>query len=437
MIPPASSEPHSEPQEFNRAFEPETSAPTEISSISEVLHSEAIGEHQIIPVGESGYLIRLIDKPATPGNDWVLEDLDDTLVAYTAAKAGRLDAYIQLLDARGIAIERDTAESAIDLTDKFARWDENGNETYHFDAHQLALAWVTDELVQTPISQQAERLQDLAASLEATKDNGQNTMSGNGLVPFQFIQDTGLIVDSQHKFGEVQDAFRPMLSPDRFLDILEATDAVNDAIDEQDHINLGILTYGEPVFQLRKVVDLMEERARLGKPMKASHIFLTKKKKGDFVRDLLNELPAEAHEEVFSDVPHTILLIDDSPKELDSFNGAKSALADRNTRLTVLRYLQEGTKAVDQNWGLAGHDAYMNVGKGVYDGRSVVTETSESIKVAIHVYLLNNTSRVISDMRQAGKAIAPEVAARLNDRQQRYLELTNNSPRPRYLVEAA
>ncbi|MBW3538203.1 hypothetical protein KY386_01785 [Candidatus Parcubacteria bacterium] len=103
--------------------------------------------------------------------------------------------------------------------------------------------------------------------------------------------------------------------------------------------------------------------------------------------------------------PHTLLLVDDSPKELDIFSHSKALLANSQTTFAVLRSIREETKAEAHQWGRSGHHAYQNIGKGIFDasGKSSESKLSDDI----YVYLLNNLSWLLS---QRADAIANDTA---------------------------
>jgi hypothetical protein len=114
------------------------------------------GEYELLPLGSGDFMVRFNNEPVEPGNDWVTFDLDDTLIDYTGAKQIRSDAYGNYLEDGGIAMSEGDRDRILDMTDKFARWDENGAKTYHVAAHLRAADWATKSLADAPPSQRQE-----------------------------------------------------------------------------------------------------------------------------------------------------------------------------------------------------------------------------------------------------------------------------------------
>lgn len=257
--------------------------------------------YEIAKVGDAGYVVKLGSVEPVKGNDWVLYDLDDTLIAYSEAKQLRLDYYQGYLQTLGLDISRADADSIMNMTDKAARWPEQGVETYHVDTHAAALDWCTDQLL--GFGDVKDALAALPERLQTARDNG---------------------VIADHVTSLPTEIFGTMLQPPVYEDTLQSMRALADS-SHDDHdmarANLGVFTLGEVPFQLIKVLNLLEAQAAAGKPLPISHIWLTTVSKGDFLDQLagLADDGGFVQEDVFDQAPHSLLLLDDSGDQLESF----------------------------------------------------------------------------------------------------------------------
>jgi hypothetical protein len=109
-------------------------------------YSEKLGEFEIHPVGESGFLLQSEKQLPMAGNDWFLFDYDDTLRGTTEVKSKRLELYIDYARSLGIDASEEELKHLVDTTDKFARWEdvEGGGSAYHANTHMSTLHWATE-----------------------------------------------------------------------------------------------------------------------------------------------------------------------------------------------------------------------------------------------------------------------------------------------------
>lgn len=280
--------------------------------------------YEIAKVGDAGYAVKLRRTEPARGKDWVLYDLDDTLIAYSEAKDERLNRFHTYLHSLGVELTPKDANEVMNMTDSIARWSENGVETYHVDMHITTLEWCTRQL-QNSQGDIAETITDLPKLLQEAKERD------------ALSQDTAAMPE---------EIFAAMLRPAVYEDALQSMNALAGPA-QPEHAAaqaiIGIFTLGEAAFQLVKVLELLEAQAAAGQPLPVSHIWLTTVSKGDFLNELANM--ADGHDfirqDIFDPTPHTLLLLDDSSDQIDSF--ARS-IAGSQVTLSTLHAVQPNTK---------------------------------------------------------------------------------------------
>ncbi len=409
-------------------------APTELDALRTLLSaSETMGGNfEITPVSDVGYIVRLPAHNAVPGNDWVLFDQDDTLIAYSGAKSVRQKNFEDYAESTRLTLDKAQSKILLDVTDRFSRWQDGDAVMYHLDAHKLALGWATSVLRASPPEDIDAALQSVKLQLESiTAQSNDPQASANEVKPFYF--DSGKLVSNIETPSENLDGvFAAMIEPPSYDDVLEVLGTLANGESPDMSVNVGIYTYGEPAFQLTKVVKLIEAQAREDKDLPISQIWLTKASKGVFINELVSQLAIEQAEtespqagrddalktELFDETPHVIMLVDDSPKELDGFSGSSKAIfAKTGTHLARMRLIKSDTKSESSDWGLAGHKLHLNTGVGLYDSRP---DDSGSLPATIYQYLTSNLSWTIS--KRFGHSVRPEpaLAKRLNKRVESY-----------------
>ncbi len=290
----------------------------------------------IITINDAGYIVRFDKKIPHIGNihgdgashygkwDWpesyapvICIDADDTIFDYTGTKKLRLQKYSEHIQtAFGNAIAPKVAEQLMKMTDRFARWLDGGATMYHISAHQWALGWVTAELTalegQNPSDAEIEQwLHTIEQQFEAVKDGSSTTET-----PFSF-EGTSLVIEPTISYVDIADVFNPVFAPQRYHDVLQA---INRIASEQARV--VVYTYGEPSFQLEKLLRLHNELADIGYDWPFADILLTTEPKGQFAERILavsHQAIPIVKQDLFSDDPHLFILIDDDPKQLENF----------------------------------------------------------------------------------------------------------------------
>ncbi len=261
---------------------------------------------EITPNGDAGFLIEI--NPLAADEDLVAHDLDDHLIAYTASKEERLSNFVGHVGTTGLQIDQAACRRLMKITDVFSRWEEHGENMYHIDAHKAALSAAVTLLRGVPAEYVTHRIDAIEAQLQAVKQ-------GHGdprLLPFHFA-DGDLAINPAAPLQENLDAvFEPVSDPSIHQDAVDGIVTIGDS-----GVNQIIFTYGQPKFQLQKVLRLLQRCAAEGKPLPISQIWLTKKPKGRFVEQLASSGSARLVAEVFGRNRRNIILVDDSAKEID------------------------------------------------------------------------------------------------------------------------
>jgi hypothetical protein len=136
--------------------------------------------------------------------------------------------------------------------------------------------------------------------------------------------------------------FEPMHDPELYEDALSV---VQDLAESGGHA--VVFTYGEPLFQLHKVFRLRQRLLSAGYGWPYEYIFLSKKRKGEFMHDIftLASRNAELMQTLFGKEPHVFMLIDDDKKEADDFLRSRHEIERLSgARLCAVHALREGAK---------------------------------------------------------------------------------------------
>ncbi len=383
--------------------------PQDFLDIRDLLSANEITREQfeITTVGEAGYIIRLGEVPPIPGNDWVMYDLDDTLIAYSEAKPARLAAYAQYLERTGITLDASTVSSVMDATDDFSRWPEDGIDMYHIDAHKDALAWATNQLRDI----RPDKISNTLDTIKSQLQNAQDTAASNPLSTAGSsirLQEGRLTTPELEPVTEQLDSvFDAMIKPRRYSDALEAM------VEVGKNVNSGIFTYGEPSFQLLKVLEVMRAQIADGKPLPVSHIWLTKVPKGVFLNELANlkeSAESAVVEEILGGEPHVVMLVDDSPKEINNFEQNGYQLSQESQlAFGGLRTARENTK---------NYRASSPAARIFYEKR---TEDFGSLKNYIYFKLQKDLGRTLRSCFE--RPLHPEVTDRVAERRRIYGKL--------------
>jgi hypothetical protein len=336
-------------------------------------YKQKTGDFDIVSIGSSGYILQSKLQRPMAGNDWVFFDLDDTLVAYTEVKKRRLELYETYLKKSNINIPSELASNVLEITDKFSRWEEHEGEgkMYHANAHMNVLQWATNLLRNNKVPPE-ESLSTIRTDLDRIKNQLMEEGEQVKTDPFYFRHsDRRFTLRSAGNMWskDIEDIFTgSMISPPVYQETMAAAIETGSPRQSVNRTNIGIFTYGDPYFQLLKVLELMEQQP----DFPISQIWLSQSPKGDFIVDLaksgatakldLDYLPAELEEypgegisgtsgEVLGHENHVIVMMDDNPKELSSILLANSYLREHTgAEFVVVRSKRPETKESRRDW---------------------------------------------------------------------------------------
>jgi len=317
----------------------------------EALAAQYKQEVELLPLGTAGYVAkmevsvtshRVWQGPA--GTDPVIAiDADDSILAYNKAREPRMDLFSDFVaDELGHTLDRHTLNSIMDMTDTFSRWEDWGIDSslYHIDAHMWTLEWAIAELHGVPAGDIPTKLDELGSTLEGIRA-GLGSEVADAREPFSFERDE-LVLGTFAPTGKVASIFGPMHDTELYEDALIVVEDLAAA-----GSRAVIFTYGEPHFQLHKVFRLRERLIAAGHGWPYEYVFLTKKRKGEFIKDMFALVPREAGlmRNLFSNEPHIFMLIDDDKKEVDDFVTTGLEVEwHSGARMCAVHTLREGAK---------------------------------------------------------------------------------------------
>ncbi|HLZ15061.1 MAG TPA: hypothetical protein VKQ34_03640 [Candidatus Saccharimonadales bacterium] len=350
-------------------------------------HSELLGAgYEIRPVGELGFVIDLKGEPAVAGNDWAFFDLDDTTIAYSKAKEARLEAYTNhVTQELGFDLDPAIYRRVLDVTDKFSRWQENGEDTYHVNAHVASASWMTDRLKGLSPDEAQQAVSDMEAQLTRIKQEqsgvGEARQEGD---PFHF-EGSKFVHRSLIPWSRgMEEVFRvSMVQSPSYVGAVESITALGRPVGGQEKVNVGAFTYGEPPFQLTKILELMQVQAAAGESLPFSQIWLTKAPKGDFMTELAAMSTSE-QDEVFGGTPHSLIVVDDDPKVLDSLIAHQPTVeASTAAMVGVMRSIREGTKTEGRPWAGKPVPEVENPSAHSYNADAATLDLATRVRMAI------------------------------------------------------
>lgn len=336
-------------------------------------NKEALGNFDLVPVGKIGYILQSERQKPMAGNDWVFFDYDDTLVATTEVKEKRLELYRAYLEKLGVQITEDQISKIVEMTDKFSRWEENKGEgeLYHANTHMAALQWVTNT-VREKQDKIEEAIIDLQTSLDRIKTQLTQDQQPQEPDPFYFRpKDKKFILRGTDKMWskDIENIFmQTMINPPQYEETIEAAKETGQPRSSIHRTNLGIFTYGDPYYQLLKVIELMKQYPDFA----ISQIWVTRAPKGDFIVQTVKEKATSKFEQdyvpagledypgegiaygsgyVLGQTEHVIVMLDDNPRELSSILSSNDYLKESTkSQFVVVRSKRAGTKEQNREW---------------------------------------------------------------------------------------
>jgi len=350
-------------------------------------YKDRLGLYDIIPVGNTGFLLQSERLKPIAYGDWFMFDYDDALVGTSEAKDKRFDLYKEYVLNLGIDTTDENLKRIIEKTDKFSRWEskEGFGPSYHANSHMSALNWATNEL-----NKSAERkkngeeivMEDEVTRVEKTLDRIKNELNGEENFkptdPFYFrIHDKKMILKEKITWSKgIETIFiQSMINPPYYEETITAAASIIQTNDSIQQVNIGVVTYGEPEYQLLKIFELLKNIPDL----LVNQIWLSRIPKGRFIEELI-KLRIKQRTKLDFGHPlgthiHAIIIMDDSPKELSSILTAIPYLQENTgASLVAVRSRRTGTKEANTEW--VGQTLF-----GEIDFRSGTITQKEVIKI--------------------------------------------------------
>lgn len=315
---------------------------------------------EFIQNGDAGYVARM-ERVSRVGSGMTIEyhqawegttstqpiiafDADDTQFAYTETKKPRADAFSQFAHAElGYELDADILDQLMAISDDFSRWQDAGaNERmYHIRPHQWALSWATSQV--RGISQESipAKLEEIKATLGLVKAGLENGHHGDHELPFNF-RNGKLVLGDFTPSPNIREVFNPVYEPKPYLDAIHDIQTM-----AEEGVRTVAFTYGEPGFQLEKLLRLRDQLVRSQDGWPYDYVLLTTKPKGTFIEELLETSTHEPQlrEDFFGTDPHVFMLVDDDRKQTDDFLRAQHTVENRSgAHLTAVHSLREHTK---------------------------------------------------------------------------------------------
>ncbi len=368
-------------------------------------YKDKLGTFEVVPVGNAGFLLQSERHKPLAGNDWFMFDYDDTLVGTTAVKDKRLDLYKDYAKSLGINAADEDLERIMDKTDEFSRWENEakGEAAYHANNHMSALDWATNELRDAGERKNNGEdvvMEDEVVRIEQTLNRIKAEIKGEGLAepsdPFYFrANDRKMILKGKIPWSkDIENIFmQTTINPPYYEEALHAASDIDQHEDSILRVNTGVFTHGEPYYQLLKVFELLEKNPDL--PL--SQIWLAKVPKGSFIEEFvrtratqqtkldylppLGEIDKNSQEASISNSsghplgqhPHVIVMVDDSPTELNSILKANPYLSENTgASFVVVRSRRSSTKEGEKEWEIKTLFGEVDFRSGALAGKDVV-----------------------------------------------------------------
>jgi FMN phosphatase YigB (HAD superfamily) len=344
---------------------------SELQALNNILleyHSTS-GRCHVVPVKEAGFVVQRADFSGhsdAKGGLVVLFDVDDTLVATSKAKKIRLQQYVELLEKNGLSTKINLANAAMSISEGFSRWEGQPGKgsIYHKNAHIAALAWITEQIESTSIEQEIDEL--LLEARHQLQNLHASPSTPSPTLPFYLTttegllnKDSRLVIHTPLKYGvRIEKMFEQTIySPPIYQDMIDVLTEIGEPVRQPSSVPVGILTYGAPEFQLKKVCELIKRYPQL--PI--AQVWLTRVRKGQFMeamvatqaqKQLLSSDGQDSETLILGNHPHLIIMIDDSPREMDDLvRCACSSLYKTTGAVLLLVHTRRAeTKNGQKNW---------------------------------------------------------------------------------------
>jgi len=167
------------------------------------------------------------------------------------------------------------------------------------------------------------------------------------------------VIHTALKYGvKIEKMFaQTIFSPPIYKDMIDVLTEIGTPFCQPCTVPVGILTYGAPEFQLKKVCELINRYPQL--PI--AQVWLTQVPKGQFMEAMIATqaqkqlLSSDGHDSealILGNNPHVIIVIDDSPREMDDLaRCASTSLYKKSGAVLLLVHTRRAeTKNAHKNW---------------------------------------------------------------------------------------
>ncbi len=319
--------------------------PSELKILESITQKYSkLGLFDIRSVGEAGYVLESSQTSQNHEYNWCLFDYDDTLVGTTEVKKERDRLFQEYLSSLGIFIDEQQVKYIMKTTDLFSRWKERRStkDIYHGNVHMAALAWSV-RLLERDIREKS--VEEIIQNMEETLDRIKRQIHGEDNFcskdPFSIRDTDTFVLNGMSHMWPKQIAdialMKTMISPPHFQETIDAARFISEHRDSHK-VNLGVFTFGDPKYQLPKVLRLMSEYENFA----ISQIWLTRIPKGEFLSQVREQYSTPR-----------FLVVDDSPKELDII-GREHLKTPDHVHFLPVRSIRERSKECCNPWEKSG-----------------------------------------------------------------------------------
>ncbi len=332
----------------------------ELKALKEIVGDREV---EVRAVGDAGYFITRKGTHVVAEAPWALVDFDDTAAKTTYDKKERCWPAVEAMGISPDLVKFCDKISRVNFGEAGIIYEPELEMRLISRALEMAKAGNTDDAIKLAL---ADMRRDIVL---------------NGA-----IADHAVAEDVQGVYDETR--YTPTLYPDA-PETLKRLHA-----DESRPLNVALLTYGDPQFQLRKTLNLMDQSDVLGS------VFLTKVKKGNFFKSLLEtnpfaDMPLQyTYDETergvginFRDWRVMVTLFDDDPSQVESFN--KFATDEGIAGMGVVRVRREGAQRSDRDVAIPRGSAEVRPSDTLLDSQIFEQTLSLLEAVQMESYLLD------------------------------------------------
>ncbi len=338
----------------------------EIQKLKETLKGT---EARVIPIGDSGYIIQIDTQKIIAEAPWILTDYDDT-GAKTSEDKRECKRRLGEIGVLPDVIKYCDTEARVNFGEKGKIYEPE------LDKRFLTIALTEIKNGNLDLNVIQEKIDSAREQMLSSKD----------------IQSFDVDVDIENIYKETR--YTSTLYPDT-ISTLKSIKAIGGVADA----NLAVFTYGDPQFQLEKVLPLIQGEL-------VNQVWLTKTQKGMFLEDLVKEGPFKDIEMDYA-YPETprgvgidfakwnihVILFDDDPKQIANFNQSSTKLELEN--LSVFRVRRNNVKTTST-------ETIPQTSVGEIQMSDTILDTGLFTEALVEIYVRTVEKQVVENIKRAG-----------------------------------